>query len=140
MTPRSRTRTLRALSLAAALLVGALGHAVAPAAAAIENRPGAPNDPRWGQQWNLATNPGVGIDLREAWRYGRGKDTVLAVVDSGIIAHPEFEGRILPGYDFVSSARYANDGDGRDAGSMYMFSHASVGHASMARANKEEGS
>jgi subtilisin family serine protease len=37
------------------------------------------------------------------------------VVDSGIIAHPEFEGRILPGYDFVSSARYANDGDGRDA-------------------------
>ena len=115
MTPRSRTRTLRALPLAAALLVGALGHAAAPAAAAIENRPGAPNDPRWGQQWNLATNPGVGIDLREAWRYGRGKDTVLAVVDSGIIAHPEFEGRILPGYDFVSSARYANDGDGRDA-------------------------
>jgi serine protease len=115
VTPRSRTRTLRALSLAAALLVGALGHAAAPAAAAIENRPGAPNDPRWGQQWNLATNPGVGIDLREAWRYGRGKDTVLAVVDSGIIAHPEFEGRILPGYDFVSSARYANDGDGRDA-------------------------
>ena len=115
MTPRSRTRTLRALSLAAALLVGALGHAAAPAAAAIENRPGAPNDSRWGQQWNLAANPGVGVGVREAWRYGRGKGTVLAVVDSGIIAHPEFEGRILPGYDFVSSARYANDGDGRDA-------------------------
>jgi subtilisin family serine protease len=95
--------------------VGALGHAAAPAAAAIENRPGAPNDPRWSQQWNLAANSGVGVDVREAWRYGRGKDTVLAVVDSGIIAHPEFEGRILPGYDFVSSARYANDGDGRDA-------------------------
>ena len=82
---------------------------------AVEPLPGAPNDSRWGQQWNLAANPGVGVGVREAWRYGRGKGTVLAVVDSGIIAHPEFEGRILPGYDFVSSARYANDGDGRDA-------------------------
>ena len=82
---------------------------------AVEPLPGAPNDSRWGQQWNLAANPGVGLGVREAWRYGRGKGTVLAVVDSGIIAHPEFEGRILPGYDFVSSARYANDGDGRDA-------------------------
>ena len=82
---------------------------------AVEPLPGAPNDSRWGQQWNLAANPGVGVGVREAWRYGRGKGTVLAVVDSGNIAHPEFEGRILPGYDFVSSARYANDGDGRDA-------------------------
>ena len=82
---------------------------------AVEPLPGAPNDSRWGQQWNLAANPGVGVGVREAWRYGRGKGTVLAVVDSGITAHPEFEGRILPGYDFVSSARYANDGDGRDA-------------------------
>jgi serine protease len=63
----------------------------------------------------LAATPGIGIDVLEAWRYGRGSDTVLAVVDSGIIAHPEFEGRILPGYDFVSNVRAANDGDGRDA-------------------------
>ena len=82
---------------------------------AVEPLPGAPNDSRWGQQWNLAANPGVGVGVREAWRYGRGKGTVLAVVDSGIIAHPEFEGRILPGYDFISNASSANDGDGRDA-------------------------
>lgn len=112
---RKNSRTLLALSLGVALVASAFGHSAAPAAAAIEDRPGVPNDPRWSQQWNLAANPGVGIDVREAWRYGRGKGTVLAVVDSGVIAHPEFEGRILPGYDFVSSAKYANDGDGRDA-------------------------
>jgi serine protease len=56
----------------------------------------------------------VGIDVREAWRYGRGKGVVIAVVDSGIVSHPEFSGRVLPGYDFIRSAAVANDGDGRD--------------------------
>jgi subtilisin family serine protease len=106
---------VRRVGLSALLSAILAGAAFAAPALAIEDRPGAPNDPRWSQQWNLATNPGVALDVREAWRYGRGKGTVLAVVDSGIIAHPEFEGRILPGYDFVTSARYANDGDGRDA-------------------------
>ena len=106
---------MRRVGLSALLSAILAGAAFAAPALAIEDRPGAPNDPRWSQQWNLATNPGVALDVREAWRYGRGKGTVLAVVDSGIIAHPEFEGRILPGYDFVTSARYANDGDGRDA-------------------------
>ena len=108
MRPRGALLTL---GLAALLALSAAPQVTT----AVEPLPGAPNDSRWGQQWNLAANPGVGVGVREAWRYGRGKGTVLAVVDSGIIAHPEFEGRILPGYDFVSSARYANDGDGRDA-------------------------
>ncbi len=111
---RSRIALRRAL--VAAGLAALLATSAAPqAASAIEPLAGAPNDPRWSQQWNLAANPGVGLDVREAWRYGRGKGTVLAVVDSGIIVHPEFEGRILPGYDFVTSAKYANDGDSRDA-------------------------
>ena len=108
MRPRGALLTL---GLAALLALSAAPQVTT----AVEPLPGAPNDSRWGQQWNLAANPGVGVGVREAWRYGRGKGTVLAVVDSGIIDHPEFEGRILPGYDFVSSARYANDGDGRDA-------------------------
>ena len=108
MRPRGALLTL---GLAALLALSAAPQVTT----AVEPLPGAPNDSRWGQQWNLAANPGVGVGVREAWRYGRGKGTVLAVVDSGITAHPEFEGRILPGYDFVSSARYANDGDGRDA-------------------------
>jgi hypothetical protein len=108
MRPRSALLTL---GLAALLALSAAPQVTT----AVEPLPGAPNDSRWGQQWNLAANPGVGVGVREAWRYGRGKGTVLAVVDSGIIAHPEFEGRILPGYDFISNASSANDGDGRDA-------------------------
>ena len=111
-----RRRIALQRALVAAGLAALLATSAAPqSAAAVEPLAGAPNDPRWSQQWNLTANPGVGVDVREAWRYGRGKGTVLAVVDSGIIAHPEFEGRILPGYDFISSARIANDGDGWDA-------------------------
>jgi serine protease len=31
--------------------------------------------------------------------------TVVAVIDTGITAHPEFQSRILPGYDFISDPR-----------------------------------
>ena len=85
-----------------------------PTASAVEARPPAPNDPRWSDQWGLATQLGVGIDVREAWRYGRGKGVVIAVVDTGFVSHPEFDGRVLTGYDFIRSAAVANDGDGRD--------------------------
>ena len=98
--------------VAAALAVTLLALA-GPASGA--ERPSEPNDPFWADQWSLAMNPGVGIDLLEAWRYGRGKGVVVAVVDTGIVPQPEFRGRILPGYDFVSNVLVANDGDGRDA-------------------------
>jgi len=40
----------------------------------------------------------------------------VAVLDSGIVYTPEFDGRlVLPGYDFVSNSLYSADGDGRDA-------------------------
>jgi thermitase len=47
--------------------------------------------------------PDADIDAPEAWRLAHGhRDIVIAVLDSGIDAtHPEFEGRILPGLDFV---------------------------------------
>jgi serine protease len=93
----------------------ALSALTAAPAYAVGRLPAVPNDPRWSQQWGLGDADGAGINVREAWRYGRGKATVIAVVDSGIAAHPEFRGRVLPGYDFVSSSLVANDGDGRDA-------------------------
>jgi serine protease len=37
------------------------------------------------------------------------------VLDSGITAHPEFDGQLVAGYDFVSDATKSGDGDGRDA-------------------------
>jgi len=93
----------------------ALSALTAAPAYAVGRLPAVPNDPRWIQQWGLGDADGAGINVRQAWRYGRGKATVIAVVDSGIAAHPEFRGRVLPGYDFISSSLVANDGDGRDA-------------------------
>lgn len=40
---------------------------------------------------------------------------VVAVLDTGVLPHPDLEGRYLPGYDFVSVLEYARDGDGLDA-------------------------
>lgn len=106
----------RAVRLIVPLLAAAIASAAsASPAAALSERGPAPNDPRWSDQWSLRAEPGIGIDLLEAWRYGRGKGVVIAVLDTGIVPHPEFGDRILPGYDFVSNPEVANDGDGRDA-------------------------
>lgn len=83
-----------------------------PAAAA--DRPPPPNDPYYGDQWALRGESSYGIDLLETWRFGQGNGVIVAVLDSGITPHPEFEGRILPGYDFISDPTRAGDGDGRD--------------------------
>ena len=57
-----------------------------------------PNDPFWNQQYGPAH-----IQAPDAWSITTGSSSVtLAIIDSGIDAnHPEFAGRILPGYDFV---------------------------------------
>ncbi|BAS10099.1 extracellular protease [Arthrobacter sp. Hiyo4] len=39
----------------------------------------------------------------------------VAVIDTGITAHPDLDMNVLPGYDFVSDATAARDGNGRDA-------------------------
>jgi len=80
-----------------------------------------PNDPFYvdGDQWNLQDVAGsgyFGIDAAHAWDITTGAaDMVIAVVDSGIVPHPDLDGRVLAGYDFVSDLTDANDGDGRDA-------------------------
>ena len=72
------------------------------------------NDPSFGRQWNL-TDPAVGINARTAWDITTGSNQiVVAVVDTGVLPHPEFSGRLLPGIDFITSAAQGNDGDGRD--------------------------
>jgi serine protease len=64
-------------------------------------------------QWNLplAHFPGAwSIDTQ------RGSNSIVAVIDTGILAtHPDLSGRLVDGYDFVSEADNANDGNGRDA-------------------------
>jgi len=89
-----------------------------------------PNDPLYADfqstatptvgQWYLraptATNVSA-INAETAWDTTTGSSAVVvAVLDTGIrFDHPDLLGKTLPGYDFVSDAQRANDGDGRDA-------------------------
>jgi subtilisin family serine protease len=73
-----------------------------------------PNDPLYGIQWSL-TNAVSGINASAAWDLQRGSaGLAIAVIDTGILDHPDLAGRVLPGYDFVTDAARARDGDGRD--------------------------
>ncbi len=71
---------------------------------------GEPGDPEFNRQWNMRA-----IGAPSAWDLTHGDENiVVAVVDGGIVDHPDLAGRIVPGYDFVSSPSNSADGDGRD--------------------------
>jgi serine protease len=71
------------------------------------------NDPNAG--WYLSNNPSS-INAQAAWDLTTGASGIIvAIVDTGILPHPDLAGRILPGYDFIYDVAVANDGDGRDA-------------------------
>jgi serine protease len=75
-----------------------------------------PNDPFFSEQWAL-TDPAGGINIQSAWDLQLAQpvvSTTIAVVDTGILPHADLANRILPGYDFITDAASARDGDGRD--------------------------
>jgi serine protease len=97
-----------------------------------------PNDPSYAtNQWHYwAPGNGTqqapgGANLPTAWDVSRGQNVVVAVIDTGIVNHPELNlqgasgaagnpifmpgGNVLAGYDFITGLESANDGDGRDA-------------------------
>ena len=41
-------------------------------------------------------------------------DALIAVLDNGVVPHPDLSGKVVPGHDMVSDSTYSNDGDGRD--------------------------
>jgi serine protease len=62
------------------------------------------------------TAPGVGqwhlglMGLPDVWKTNRGVGVTVAVVDTGVdLTHPDFQGRLLPGYDFVDNDTQALD-------------------------------
>ncbi|MCW5660869.1 MAG: S8 family peptidase [Burkholderiaceae bacterium] len=53
--------------------------------------------------------------IQRAWTWATGSAAVpVAVLDTGITAHPELQGMWLSGADMVSDPQMANDGGGRD--------------------------
>ena len=87
----------------------------------------APNDPLYGGQWYLQSTQTAAIRADSAWDVTQGSGgIVIAVLDTGVrFEHPDLGraaqgGKLLPGYDFVSSEGnggflVANDGNGWDA-------------------------
>jgi serine protease len=53
-------------------------------------------------------------NFQTAWLQASFAPVVVAVLDTGITAHADLVGRVLPGYDFVAAVEFANDGNGRD--------------------------
>ncbi len=71
-----------------------------------------PDDTYYPLQWHYPL-----INLPQAWDITTGADTVIvAVVDTGILAgHPDLQGQIGQGYDFIRDITSALDGDSIDA-------------------------
>ncbi|OEV12225.1 hypothetical protein AN218_09345 [Streptomyces nanshensis] len=88
----------------AAALTGALVLGAAPHATADQVRDG---------QWALKT-----LHAESLWKTTRGKGQTVAVIDGGVNAdHPDLEGNVLPGKDFMDGGSAApEDGDDHGTG------------------------
>ncbi len=74
----------------------------------------APNDPFYPLQWSLH-DPVSGVDIETAWALQPdAAGIVVAVIDTGILPHPDLANRVLAGYDFISDPDAARDGNPRD--------------------------
>ncbi|MDP3615095.1 MAG: hypothetical protein Q8R98_24905, partial [Rubrivivax sp.] len=132
-----RTQVMRAVGVDATTLARQLSADPDVAYAVPNGRKrivAAPNDPLYlsGPNVNLALQVGgpvsgqwylrapdstvrSAIDIEGAWARTTGSaNVVVAVLDTGVrTEHPDLNRRLLPGYDMVSNATVANDGDGR---------------------------
>lgn len=73
-----------------------------------------PNDSMYSELWGMPQ-----IDLPQAWEIttgqsNSGQDVVVAVIDTGSVLHHPEHAAVVDGYDFISDASRARDGNGRD--------------------------
>jgi len=73
-----------------------------------------PNDSRYAEQWAMHEAEG-GLNIEPAWDHSMGNGIVIAILDTGQTSHPDLDAKTLPGYDFISNADNAGDGNGRDS-------------------------
>ncbi|MFB9581542.1 S8 family peptidase [Streptomyces goshikiensis] len=73
-----------------------------------------PNDTEYAKQWDLF-EPTAGMNVPPAWDKTTGSGVTVAVIDTGYVAHSDVAPNIVAGYDFISTASEARDGNGRDA-------------------------
>ena len=67
-----------------------------------------PNDPDYGQQWNLRQ-----INVESAWEDTKGSGVTVAVIDTGISPVPDLKDtQFVKGYDFVNDQIEAFDDNG----------------------------
>ncbi|CAA9546842.1 MAG: hypothetical protein AVDCRST_MAG88-475, partial [uncultured Thermomicrobiales bacterium] len=93
--PRGRETEFRArLAADPAVEAASLNYPVSATAAPLT-----PNDPKFAEQWNLAK-----VHAPEAWGAGaRAGGATVAVIDTGAdYAHPDLQGALLPGCNFVA--------------------------------------
>ena len=109
-----------------------------------------PNDDNYPNQWahdnqgQAVSYNGINVGLENcdmdtdlAWDITMGSENVIiAIIDSGVdLDHPEFEGKIVPGYDFVNNDEIAQDDYGHGtacAGVAAAIGNNSIGIAGVA--------
>ncbi len=71
-----------------------------------------PNDEFYRYQWHYEQ-----IALPQAWDITTGSaQTIVAVIDTGVVLnHPDLQGQLTSGYDFISDPSMSADGDGIDS-------------------------